>query len=255
MNQYLPSASLKTQAKGQLLGKYPPLIGALILMQLCTAPISLSISFLIGTDSVIGMIIYSIAIFLFQLFVGFFTAGEAYLYLKTACGQTPAVPDLFHCFHGDTSKVVYLQAVMAGISVLCSLPTMITNFFLLKSLNLSDLESLSEGTLPFNATLFLVYVIVAILGVAISIFINLMLSQAFYLMLDFPEYPASQLLKMSIRLMRGNKGRLFYIQLSFVPLLLLSLLSCGIALLWIHPYMQATYANFYLDLIKKKNRQ
>ncbi|MGN0364566.1 MAG: DUF975 family protein [Suilimivivens sp.] len=254
MNQYLSSASLKSLAKGQLLGKYPPLIGALVLMQLCTAPLSLSISFLIGTDSIIGVLIYSAALFLLQLFVGFFIAGEAYIYLKTACGQRPTVADLFHCFRGDTSKVVYLQAILGGVSVLCSLPAMIIQIYLLQSINLSEIDALTEGTLPFNAVLFLAYVIVTIVGLAINIIIDLMLSQVFYLMLDFPGYSASQLLKMSVRLMKGNKGRLFYIQLSFVPLLLLSLLSCGIAVLWIHPYMQATYANFYLDLIKKKSK-
>lgn len=51
--------------------------------------------------------------------------------------------------------------------------------------------------------------------------------------------------------MKGSKGRFFYLTVSFFPLLLLGFLSCGIAFLWLVPYMNATYAEFFLDLIKK----
>lgn len=253
MNQYLSSASLKTLAKGQLLGKYGTVVSAMILMQLCTLPISLAISFLIGTNSVISVFVYSAAQFLLQLFTGFFLAGQSFIYLKIACGQPPEIGDLFHCFKGDTSKVLHLQAILGGVSVLSSLPALIIGVFTNQSIQLLSAEAVSAGDIPVNPVLFLVYVIFYIAGTIVSIYVSLMLSQVFYMMLDFPEYPASQLLKMSIRLMKGSKGRLFYIQLSFIPLMLLSVLSCGIALLWVYPYMQATYANFYLDLIKKKN--
>ena len=48
--------------------------------------------------------------------------------------------------------------------------------------------------------------------------------------------------------MKGNKWRYFYINLSFIPLLLASMLTCYIGLLWLMPYMEATMAAFYLDL-------
>ena len=32
---------------------------------------------------------------------------------------------------------------------------------------------------------------------------------------------------------------------------LFHVLTCGIGFLWLMPYMQATKANFYLDLVKK----
>jgi uncharacterized membrane protein len=78
-----------------------------------------------------------------------------------------------------------------------------------------------------------------------------MLSQTFFLMLDFANYTPSQLLHKSISLMKKNKWRLFKIQISFFPLVCLGYLSCCVGLLWVQPYMMATEANFYLDLIKK----
>lgn len=47
-----------------------------------------------------------------------------------------------------------------------------------------------------------------------------------------------------------HKGRLFYLYVSFLPLMLLGLLSWGLALLWVIPYMAATEAEFFLDLIR-----
>lgn len=48
--------------------------------------------------------------------------------------------------------------------------------------------------------------------------------------------------------MEGNLGRLFYIELSFIGLALLGLLSCGIGMLWVTPYMMQVSVNFYRSL-------
>ncbi|MBD5547012.1 MAG: DUF975 family protein [Lachnospiraceae bacterium] len=253
MNQYLSSVSLKSLAKGQLLGKYGTVVGILILQLLCTAPINLAISTFIGTNGLFSIILYSIAQFLFGLFAGYFFAGQNYVYLKIACNQMPMASDLFYFFREDASKVIYIQVILSGVSTLCSLPSLIAGYYV----NLSILElassTLATDELPVNGPLFLTYAILYVAGSAINIYVRYILfSQVFYLMLDFPDYPAPQLLKMSMQLIKGSRARCFYLLVSFVPLLLLGVFSCGIALLWIQPYMQATYANFYLDLIKKK---
>lgn len=253
MNQYLSSASLKSLAKGQLLGKYGIVIGIYLIQVLCTAPISLAITLLIGTYGLLSILVYSMAQFLFGLFTGYFFAGQCYIYLKIACNQMPSVNDLFHFFRSDaSSKVLYIQVILTGISILCSLPSLITGHYV----NLS-MPGVASGTPASNefpsAPLFLLYAVLYVAGSIINVYFRYILfSQVFYLMLDFPDYSAPQLFKMSVQLIKGSRARLFYIILSFTPLVLLSIFSCGIALLWIKPYMQATYANFYLDLIKKK---
>lgn len=93
-----------------------------------------------------------------------------------------------------------------------------------------------------------------IIGTAVLTVINLMLSQAFYLLQDFPQYSAMELLKMSCHIVKGHKGRLFYITLSFIPLYLLGILSCCIAFLWISPYENTVKANFYMDLMKNRKQ-
>ena len=83
--------------------------------------------------------------------------------------------------------------------------------------------------------------------------LSLCLSQCYFLILDFPDKSASDILRASFRIMKGHKGRLFYIELSFLPLLLLGAVSL-IGLLWVIPYMQMTYAAFYFDIMKQEQR-
>lgn len=256
MNQYLSSDSLKSLAKGQLLGKYGTVIGAYLLYILCTFFVKFTITLVTSTNSILGILVYHIAFFLFNLFCGYFIAGMCCIYLKVACNQTPFVKDLFYFFRGDSVKLLRIQAVFAGIATLCSLPVQIVEHYMnLSILNINSL-SLAEGQLPISAPLFLFYAILKVTEILVQVYIqHLLLSQVFFLMLDFPEYSASQLLKMSIQLMKGNKARMLYLLLSFIPLVLLGYLSCGIALLWIIPYRGVTRANFYLDLVRKKNQE
>jgi len=250
MNEFLSSASLKNLAKGQLLGKYGTVIGILLLHLLCTFPLSAIISPL----SEVYLTLYFPLLFMIDIFSGFFIAGEALVYLKLACGQRPSVSDLFYYFHGPYaqkgSKVVRTQIILSAVSVVCTMPYTYVGRVMLESVNISDLYA---NELPFSPALFLLYSILLVAGCAINVFVQLLLSQIYYLMLDFPEYTALQLIKtVAPKLIKGHKARLFYIQISFIPLMILCIFSFGIGFLWLYPYMQATYANFYLDLVKKK---
>lgn len=51
-------------------------------------------------------------------------------------------------------------------------------------------------------------------------------------------------------LMKGHKGRLFMLELSFIGWGILSILSLGIGLIWLLPYQNATKVAFYEDLTK-----
>ena len=48
--------------------------------------------------------------------------------------------------------------------------------------------------------------------------------------------------------MDGYKLQYFFLGLSFIGWMLLCLLTLGIGFLWLIPYIQVTYAKFYLNL-------
>ncbi len=71
---------------------------------------------------------------------------------------------------------------------------------------------------------------------------------AFYLMIDDPEIGISAALRQSKEMMYGYKTRLFYLDLSFIGWCLLCILTLGIGILWLSPYMLTSQTIFYEEL-------
>lgn len=70
-------------------------------------------------------------------------------------------------------------------------------------------------------------------------------SQAMYIMAENPGMGARQAIKQSQEMMNGHKMELFVLGLSFFGWMLLTVVTFGIAGIWVIPYMQATQINFY----------
>lgn len=72
-----------------------------------------------------------------------------------------------------------------------------------------------------------------------------------YVLAENPDMNAREALAESRRIMRGNRWKLFCLQLSFIGPMLLCILTLGIGLIWFVPYESATMAVFYEEA--KKN--
>ena len=80
-------------------------------------------------------------------------------------------------------------------------------------------------------------------------------SMSYYILLDDPTISANDARKKSIEMMKGNKWRLFCLQFSFIGWYLLSMLTFGILLFWVSPYMQVAEAKFYLSLLPEEEQR
>lgn len=69
---------------------------------------------------------------------------------------------------------------------------------------------------------------------------------------DVRSMGATSFISESRILMKGHKGRLFWLDLTFIGWYILSMFTFGIALLWVNPYVTATKAAFYNDLAKDR---
>ena len=69
-----------------------------------------------------------------------------------------------------------------------------------------------------------------------------------YILEENPELSANEAIDRSRAMMRGHKFDLFWLYLSFIGWILLSILTLGIGLLWLAPYMQTATAAFYEDV-------
>lgn len=88
-----------------------------------------------------------------------------------------------------------------------------------------------------------------------GIIANLSYSQAFYILADNDDISALDAIRQSKQMMRGYKGRLFCLELSFIGWALLCVLTFGIGYIFLAPYVQTSFANFheYLRGIAEQN--
>lgn len=86
--------------------------------------------------------------------------------------------------------------------------------------------------------LFIIPGIIAALGYAM----------APYIIAEHPEIKASEAIKISKDMMRGNKGKLFLLDLSFIGWGILCVFTFGIGFLFLEPYMKATKAEFFNEV-------
>lgn len=85
--------------------------------------------------------------------------------------------------------------------------------------------------------------------------ISIMFSQAFYILAENEDESIIKCLIKSEKMMRGHKREFLYLELSFIGWILISILTFGIALFWLEPYMQMTFANYYLKLKEEHIRE
>lgn len=69
-----------------------------------------------------------------------------------------------------------------------------------------------------------------------------------FILKDEPELKYNAAIEKSMRMMDGYKMKLFLLDLSFIGWMILSILTLGIGLLFLQPYMNTARAAFYEDL-------
>ncbi|MCM1057548.1 MAG: DUF975 family protein [Firmicutes bacterium] len=249
MNQYSRPYELKDKAKDTLSGNYGTLILGSFLFSLiiCLVIFIFGFAFFLsavaslysgGGYSVVAFRIFQAGLLAGQVLSGFLAFGTAYLCLKLACGQPGSYTDVFYGFRRQNLlQVLILTVVRLTFSYLCTLPG---EYFRAEYMRSSDTALLWLTLLAYGA------------GCCVYIPVALALDMNYFLLLDFPDKKAAGIFKDSFRLMKGNRKRLFSLQLKFIPLQLLCLLTLGIGSLWLEPYIHMTYTLFYLDLINPR---
>ena len=228
------SAQLKQIARGIMLGKYRKAISILLASDLIINTISVLSA--TSNESYAGIAIGLAIGFILVLLGTILNVGQCSFYLNIACQQKYEFSNLFTGFRVHPDKIIITQVLIQLLTIFPMLPAIGIMWYSFKAYNM--------------IVVFLIGCLLFILGAGLSWWIYLRYSQVYYLLLDFPDYSAKELMKMSWRLMKGHCGRLLYIQVSFLPFMLAGLISLGIGFLFIKPYQYMTYTLFYLDLIQ-----
>ncbi len=230
---YQTSSQLKALARRQLEGKYGIAIG----MQLITVLMSLAVSILIVTffpaTSTVTYFMQLCISFIASALIYVTTVGTTLYHLNIACGRPYGLSDLWYGYKNDFSKSFLLSLLMTGIS-----------FFYQTIIEIP----MNLFTITMDIKYMLGTLILFPIATALFMYLALIFSMIFYLMLDYPSYSTGQILKIAPQIIKGHKGRLLYVELSFLPWILLSFFTCGIGILWVNVYRNMTLTNFYLDL-------
>ena len=195
MSRFKSSAELKASAREHLLGHYGTVIGAFLLMGLILGTATIAVSLVVDLSTIPGTIIYYAIMFLISVLTGLFTSGNAYLYLKVICGRPVSVGDLFYGFQLCPDKAITIQAWITLITYIANLPQIILNYIMMT--NFHRMDQVMNLMLPYALSL--------ILSGVVSVMLGLLYEQAFFLLHDFPQYTAKELLQKSRRLMVHHK--------------------------------------------------
>ena len=237
MNNSSSTAMLKATAKERSLDRYGTLIGANVIIFIIQFLIT-SFTTVSTTGSVLILIINQLITIIINILLGILVSGKAYLYMNLVYSQTISISDIFFGFKQHPQKAVIIQSLFVVVDFLVSLPSAVLLFMVRQNPS----ENLMT-TLIFAVSI----------GLIVNVYISLTYSQSFFILHDFPDRSAKEILSTSRRLMKGNRLRLLYLNVSFIPLYLLGILTLFIPLLWISVYRYATTAVFYQELISKAN--
>lgn len=231
---YKTNEELKRISRIKMFGQYGVAIGAYIVMR---AIIFFATSISVGAvdmRTTAGLVMYYAVVFIIDLISAVFILGEIGLYLKISCGLKASVKDVFAIFKAHPDRPILARLIMNVFGILCYLLSGI-----LSSINPGEDRAMWDAAVIGAFAL----------GSIVYIYISLTYGLVNYLLFDYPQIGVKEAYSMSKKYMKGHKLKLLKIHLGFIPMYALSLLTIGIANLFITPYKKMTLTQFYLDLV------
>ncbi len=235
----LTRKELKQHAKEQLRGKATTgVLLTLVMFAICCRAEGLVLtaggigSILSQTVGIRAIIVVWI---LWALFAWNLSIGYMWAFLEVQRGQVPKVGRMFRPFR--------MFGKVAGIYVLIILILLAVYF----------VTAVAAG----SADYFLHWTLgaaVGLAGIVLMIYLSLCFRMIPFLLYDQPEWGIRETIKQSAMLMREHMWELFVVDISFFWWRLLAIVTCGIAVFWVEPYINTTIANFYTVLIQEQRR-
>ena len=233
MTVYQNTAMLKAQARESLLGHLTTAVLSLLMYSFTIVTLYSLISVL-NTESLLITFVFSVITFVvLDIFGGLLEIGLDMEFLRFHYGKGAHVGDLFTAFRFNSNNCITVRFMLSMMDLVCMLPSLLYS---------------AVSPLDTAVSLFIFYGLTGA-GMLAVLYLRIVYALTPYMLLDFPQLTWQQVLQAGKKMMKGHKARLFRLYLSFVPLLLLGILSMGVANLWINSYLHASLAAFYKDRI------
>lgn len=232
-------SEIRKDAREALAGKW----GKAACITLVFLAISLIITYvqkLVGEESIIYDIL-DLVYFIINIPLSF---GLLISFIKLKRGEEVKAFDFFQEGFNRFKKSwgIWFQTLLKLL-----LPTILLVFLIIA------ITYLSIGAIIFGEVATSNILIVTILLIAAIIYMirkSLLYVLSYNISYDNPELSSKECVKKSAELMKGNRGKYFLLELSFIGWAILAVLTLGIGILWLAPYMQITAICFYEKLLK-----
>ncbi|MBQ8518147.1 MAG: DUF975 family protein [Agathobacter sp.] len=224
---------LKRIARGNLQGNFLELIRAFVFCNLIISLIEMPFSMtrneiLFSTQN----IIYYVAVILITVASVVLTVGQYCLHLGVARTGELHLSEMFYPIKYDSNRLIIAEAILFVIRLVALAPVIgaIAIIYFYEEINM-----------------YLVALGLSIIGCVLTVLVEITFGLTYFVFIDGEELSVMEALKASIQLVKKQRGRFFYMQLSFIGMYLLVLLTLGLGILWVQPYVMQTTTLFYLD--------
>lgn len=228
---------LKCRARESLRGNYTAPVLSSIGVSVITSVFVCIVSMMFRGSTTLASVLTQLTTLIFSLILSVFTAGISYMYLNIGRKNSCSVNDIFYMFHQNPDRVIVVCFVLTLMNMVCSVPVYMVQ-------GLAEQIRTSEDILE----VFPLLMGAVCLSMVLSLFVTMPFAFSYMLLIDNPDMSASEALKGSASLLKGNKWRLCRFYISFTGMGILVVLSGFTAYIWVEAYMQESMVQFYMEL-------
>ncbi len=161
--------------------------------------------------------------------------GTSKFFLEQAQDR-PDMNNVFMAFRTNLNNVVKVSFIRDIKLILWFVPFFAILFFITAELEAASVIVRSAMFMP-------IVIVLMIPGIVKSVEYSIIN----YILAENPDIKSKTAFIMAREMMRGNKGRLFLLELSFIGWIALGLMAFGVGIFLVIPYEEAAVAHFYLD--------
>lgn len=168
--------------------------------------------------------------------------GYAASFLATVRGENVKIDHLWDGYRSENIIRVFSTFLVATLIYIA----VIAIFILIISIISVMVAFISVDVMMGGAI-----IILSILCGFIYVYILLRWAMVYFILRDEPQLKNTAVLKASARMMKGHKWQFLKLYLSFIGWMFVGIITLGVGMLWVAPYLTTASAHFYEDLKKE----
>lgn len=247
----MKSSDFRTKARKQLSGRW----SSCVLLTLVYFAFSFILNFIQNNiqENSFAYLILSIFIFVINIPLAYgFTKATLNIYNEEECS-----PFSFFSFGFSNFLRAWKLCFKTFLKLLVPIILLIASLFLIffgisssvvSSLIANSLSSMTLALILFGIILY----VVSIIYLAMKSYYYAL---AIIIAADDETISETDALEKSYNLMKGNRGKLFALQISFIGWAILALFTFGIGYLWLIPYIQFSIIAFYKSFLDNTEKE